>query len=69
MVENNLGSYVICSIQKQHAVITNENKEIVIEACEGEGTARPKTKVNGQPLTGPMVLEHLDRILFGKNIL
>ena len=26
-----------------------------------------KSKVNGTPLTGPRVLTHKDRILFGKN--
>ncbi len=58
---------VCFSIQRQHAIIRNENKEIVIEACEGDGQTRPKTKVNGKSLLGPMVLEHLDRILFGKS--
>lgn len=50
------------SIQKQHAKVTNENQEIqLMPASPGA-----KIKVNGVPLTGPHVLQHLDRVVFGK---
>ncbi|KAJ8041556.1 Kinesin-like protein KIF28P [Holothuria leucospilota] len=51
------------SIQKQHAKVTNENQEIqLMPASPGA-----KIKVNGVPLTGPHVLQHLDRVVFGSN--
>ena len=51
------------SITKDHAIIINKKGEITIKP--GSPSAGTKTKVNGQPLTGPRVLEHTDRILFG----
>ena len=48
---------------KQHAIITNKKGEITIKpAVQGA-----KTKVNGSPLTGPCILSHKDRILFGES--
>ena len=49
---------------KNHATITtNDDGEIEIKpAMQGA-----KTKVNGQPLMGSRVLEHKDRVLFGKH--
>ncbi|KAK2181347.1 hypothetical protein NP493_403g07034 [Ridgeia piscesae] len=52
------------SINKHHAILTVSDK--------GEAELKPadqgaKTKLNGLPLTGPTVLSHKDRILFGSN--
>ncbi|XP_070576240.1 kinesin-like protein KIF28 isoform X2 [Ptychodera flava] len=51
------------SIQKNHAVITNEGGEVTLQP----GGPGAKIKVNGAPLTGPRTLEHLDRVLFGSS--
>ena len=50
---------------KSHAVITNNKGEIEIRP----GSPGAKTKVNGSPLTGPLILTHKDRLLFGKTAL
>ncbi len=50
---------------KEHAVITVNKDEVIVKpAVQGA-----KTKVNGQPLTGPRVLGHKDRVLFGMFVL
>ena len=54
----------IFSIQKQHAVVTNEGGEIVLKP----GSSGAKIKVNGVPLMGSRPLQHLDRVIFGKDI-
>ncbi|XP_077982390.1 kinesin-like protein KIF28 isoform X2 [Glandiceps talaboti] len=51
------------SIQKNHAVVTNESGEISLKP----GGPGAKIKINGTPLTGARVLDHLDRVLFGSN--
>lgn len=56
--------YCSCSILKEHAVIS---------VVDGTYEIRPaslgaKSKVNGTSLTGPRVLTHKDRILFGENL-
>lgn len=51
------------SIQKQHAVVNNENGEVVVKP----GSAGAKIKVNGVPLMGSRTLQHLDRLIFGSN--
>jgi len=55
--------FLVCSINKHHAILTVSDK--------GEAELKPadqgaKTKLNGLPLTGPTVLSHKDRILFGE---
>ena len=55
-------AFLVCSIQKQHAVITSRKGDVEIEpASQGA-----KIKVNGIPLTGKINLNHKDRVLFGK---
>ena len=55
-------AFLVCSIQKQHAVITSRKGDVEIEpASQGA-----KIKVNGMPLTGKINLNHKDRVLFGK---
>ena len=51
----------ICSIQKQHAILTCKSGNVEIEP----GTSA-KIKVNGVPLTIRKRLTHKDRLLFGK---
>ena len=46
---------------QKHAVITNSGGEVEMRPA-GAGA---KTKINGAPLTGPRVLGHKDRVLFG----
>lgn len=53
----------ICSINKQHAILTVSDKG---EAELKPGAPGAKTKLNGMPLTGPTMLMHKDRILFGE---
>lgn len=55
-----LGFY---SIQKNHAVLTVENGDIVIKP----GSDGAKIRVNGIAITGPRALEHMDRVIFGKH--
>ncbi|BFZ12722.1 hypothetical protein BsWGS_15761 [Bradybaena similaris] len=51
------------SIQKNHAVLTVENGDIVIKP----GSDGAKIRVNGIAITGPRALEHMDRVIFGSN--
>ncbi|XP_030831067.1 kinesin-like protein KIF28P isoform X3 [Strongylocentrotus purpuratus] len=51
------------SIQKQHALVKNENGDISIKPA----TAGAKVKINGMPLVGERILSHLDRVMFGSN--
>ncbi|KAK2149668.1 hypothetical protein LSH36_442g01044 [Paralvinella palmiformis] len=52
------------SIMKKHAILSlGENDEYELQPA----VSGAKTKVNGQPLTGPRFLNHRDRILFGSN--
>ncbi|XP_059148912.1 kinesin-like protein KIF28 isoform X2 [Physella acuta] len=51
------------SIQKKHAILANENGEIVLKP----GAEGVKIRVNGIPIAGPRTLEHKDRIIFGTN--
>nr|XP_054748335.1 kinesin-like protein KIF28 isoform X2 [Lytechinus pictus] len=51
------------SIQKQHALVKNENGDISIKPA----TAGAKVKINGAPLVGERILSHLDRVMFGSN--
>ena len=55
--------FSLCSISKQHAIITNTNGEITLKPY----SSSCKIKVNGLPLTGARSLEHLDRVMFGSN--
>jgi len=51
------------SIMKKHAILSlGENDEYELQPA----VSGAKTKVNGQPLTGPRFLNHRDRILFGR---
>lgn len=48
---------------KKHAILSlGENDEYELQPA----VSGAKTKVNGQPLTGPRFLNHRDRILFGR---
>ena len=49
------------SIQQKHAIITLNKGDVEIKP----GSQGAKTKVNGMALTGPLVLGHLDRVVFG----
>lgn len=49
------------SIQKKHAILANENGEIVLKP----GAEGVKIRVNGITISGPRALEHKDRIIFG----
>ncbi|XP_012936827.1 kinesin-like protein KIF28P [Aplysia californica] len=51
------------SIQKKHAVFTNEGGEVSVKP----GSDGAKIRVNGVPITGSRVLEHMDRVIFGSN--
>lgn len=53
---------VLCSISKNHAIVTNNSGDIEITPA----MSGAKTKVNGSPLTGTRILEHKDRVLFGE---
>jgi len=55
--------WYFCSILKEHATISINNGDYEIRPA----SLGAKSKVNGTPLTGPRVLTHKDRILFGKN--
>ena len=49
---------------KNHAIITKSGDDYEVRPA----TQGAKTKVNGAPLTGAQILEHKDRILFGKRV-
>ncbi|XP_072169328.1 kinesin-like protein KIF28P [Diadema setosum] len=51
------------SIQKQHALVKNENGELTIKPA----SPGAKVKINGVPLVGERGLAHLDRVMFGSN--
>ncbi|KAH9515666.1 Kinesin-like protein kif28p [Bulinus truncatus] len=51
------------SIQKKHAIISNEKGMITLKP----GCDEAKTRVNGILITGPRTLQHKDRIIFGSN--
>ncbi|XP_071509131.1 kinesin-like protein KIF28 [Diadema antillarum] len=51
------------SIQKQHAVITNDGGKVFIDKVSPEA----KLLVNGDPITTRQELDHNDRIMFGSN--
>ncbi|XP_011668890.1 kinesin-like protein KIF28P isoform X2 [Strongylocentrotus purpuratus] len=51
------------SIQKEHAVITNEGGKAFIEKV----SPMAKLLVNGDPITSKMELDHNDRVMFGSN--
>ncbi|KAK0041455.1 kinesin-like protein KIF28P [Biomphalaria pfeifferi] len=51
------------SIQKKHAIISQEKGSITLKP----GSDGAKTRVNGSLITGPRTLEHMDRIIFGSN--
>ena len=50
-------------IQKQHAVIQNDGKELTIKPA----SPGAKVRVNGQPLSGERSLYHNDRLILGSN--
>ena len=50
-------------IQKQHAVIQNDGKELTIKPA----SPGAKIRVNGQPLSGERTLFHNDRLILGSN--
>jgi len=49
---------------KEHAIVSVVNGDYEIRPA----SIGAKSKVNGTPLTGPRLLTHKDRILFGKNL-
>ncbi|XP_041460234.1 kinesin-like protein KIF28P isoform X3 [Lytechinus variegatus] len=51
------------SIQKEHAVITNEGGKVFIEKV----SPMAKLLVNGDPITSKLELDHNDRVMFGSN--
>ncbi|XP_033624378.1 kinesin-like protein KIF28P [Asterias rubens] len=51
------------SIQKEHAVVVNENGKVFLEKASSDA----KLLVNGDTVIGKIELDHNDRIMFGSN--